>query len=365
MAHTCTQTSSWLLLLLLLHCWTYVVAEPSGSGGSGGDVHGPPLLCMALPSHPAQYQLHQDRLSTLQLWAVRLMLARLGGTSCRVLRCSGLTAVAAAGYPPRLAAPRRQHSAATAAAAAAANHTQQQQVAAPPPASMAVDSPRAVEQDRRHRKQRKQPDGSVRRPALWWKERPSYRCPACGQQCFKVPNFEAHILRCCPDVAPAEEWHAMLRAAAAQQAEAQQAQQQQMPVEQQEQRDGAPQADGQPPACDQEQAAASGEAAARAPPQWKMHPADAAIRAWLEQAEQREAQQRRRAVSAHAVPATPAACGWVAMLGRCLCCCACSLACHRCTPHRLRSCSGQLPLAALRHWPNLLSLAAACATACR
>lgn len=233
------------------------------------------------------------------------MLARLGGTSCRVLRCSGITEVARL---HRLVAPRqRRH---LAAADAAAANTQQQQVAAPHLANMAVDSPRAADHGQQQKKQRKQPDGGARRPALWWKDRPSYRCPACGQQCFKVPNFEAHILRCCPDVAPAEEWHAMLQAAAVQQTETEHAQQQDG-----EQETGEQQVQQAQQQQQQQQAMPSGETSARAPPQWKVHPADAAIRAWLEQAEQREAQQRRRAVSAHAVPAAPTA--------RAACCCPC------------------------------------------
>ncbi|PRW45465.1 pseudouridine synthase [Chlorella sorokiniana] len=225
------------------------------------------------------------------------MFARLGSASCRVLGSSVLTVSAAARVTRPVARRPHQHLAAAAAAAAtaAAASGTPQQATAPPLAGMAADSPRAVEQQQR-KKQQKEPDAR-RRPALWWKDRPSYTCPACGQQCFKVANFETHILRCCPDVAPPEEWQAMLQAAEVQQAEEQQAAEQQAaqageqaaePLQQQH--------DGQPRANCQKEGAGSEGGEAPAQPRWKVHPADAAIRAWLEQAQQREAQQRRRAI---------------------------------------------------------------------
>ncbi len=225
----------------------------------------------------------------------RCMLARLGSASCRVLG-SSVHHLGAAARGTRLAASRpHQHLAAAAAASSATQQQQQQQqlAAAQPCATMAADSPRAAEQ--KQKKQRKQPDAANRRPARLWRERPSYRCPACGQQCFKVPNFGVHILRCCPDVAPPEEWRAMLQAAESQQGEEQQpaAQAGGQPAEQQQQ-DGQPQADGQQRAVVKDSGADGG---GQEQTQWKLHPADAAIRAWLAQAEQREAQQRRRAVS--------------------------------------------------------------------
>lgn len=253
-------------------------------------------------------------LLTLRPWlaagGTRYMLARLGSASCRVLGSSVLS-VKVAARVTRLAAPRsHQHLAAAAVAAATAGTPAKQEAAAQPLASMAANSPPAAEQ-RQRRKQQKESDPVRRRPALWWKDRPSYTCPACGQQCFKVPNFEAHILRCCPDVAPPEEWRAMLQAAEAQQATAQQQAEQQVAEQPQAEQaaEQQQQQDGQSPADGHQQGAAGSEEnnAAQAQPRWKVHPADAAIRAWLEQAEQREAQQRRRAVSAvlasHAVPA--------------------------------------------------------------
>lgn len=144
------------------------------------------------------------------------------------------------------------------------------------------------------------------RPALWWKDRPSYRCPACGQCCYRVPAFETHILRCCPDVALPDEWRSLLGDAEAQQAA---------------QQGAAGPAGGQAvdqvdeQAAQQQQQAAAGGSGGRGsdgeqeqgPPAWQLHPVDAAIREWLRVVERREEEQRAKAVRACLL----------------LCCCAC------------------------------------------
>lgn len=123
-----------------------------------------------------------------------------------------------------------------------------------------------------------------RRPTLWWKDRPSYRCPACSQLCFQVPKFEAHLAGCCPDVAPSHEWQALLSGAAAasasggEQAAAAERAAQAQAVRQSSQQAGEEGADG-------------------AQHEWALHPADAAIRSWLQVVQQREEASRRRAVS--------------------------------------------------------------------
>ncbi|KAL4424411.1 hypothetical protein ABPG77_005654 [Micractinium sp. CCAP 211/92] len=133
------------------------------------------------------------------------------------------------------------------------------------------------------------------RPALWWKDRPSYRCPACGQYCYRVPAFETHILRCCPDVALPDEWRSLVG-----DAEAQQAAQQGAAGPAVGQAVG--QADEQ--AAQQQQQAAAGGSGGRGsdgeqeqgPPAWQLHPADAAIREWLKVVERREEEQRAKAL---------------------------------------------------------------------
>lgn len=155
------------------------------------------------------------------------------------------------------------------------------------------------------------------RPPLWWKDRPSYRCPACGQCCYKVPAFETHILRCCPDVALPDEWHRLLASAEAQQAAGPAAQQTAAgpaaePAHEQEEQQrlapaaGAGAAPQQSAAPDGSDSGSDGDATGvglqrkeqQAPQALQLHPADAAIRDWLKLVEQREDEQRSKAVGA-------------------------------------------------------------------
>ncbi|EFN54555.1 hypothetical protein CHLNCDRAFT_53041 [Chlorella variabilis] len=161
--------------------------------------------------------------------------------------------------------------------------------------AMHPDSPQQQQQREQQLKQKH------RRPALWWKERPSYRCPACGQCCFRVPAFEAHILRCCPDVAPPDEWRQLLD-----DAERQRRQQQAAPPAapaaaaaaaavaepdqgQQRSKELSQRGEQQQPGEQRRR----GQAAA---PRLPVHSADAAIRAWLTRVQRREDEQRERAL---------------------------------------------------------------------
>lgn len=178
-----------------------------------------------------------------------------------------------AGRQARQTAPRLHRDLAAAAAAASPSAPAARASAAPrkqhpSAAAMAPDSQGEAAAGGPGRRDQ------ARRPKLWWKDRPSYRCPACGQCCFKVPNFETHILRCCPDVAAPEEWHALLHEAT------------------------AAQPAGQPQDVQQPQQQAGGSQGQGEQPHWEVHPADAAIRRWLEgPVQQREAAARKRAVS--------------------------------------------------------------------
>jgi hypothetical protein len=124
----------------------------------------------------------------------------------------------------------------------------------------------------------------VRRPQLWWRERPAYYCPACNQTCYKVPALQTHLLGCCPDVAIPAEWQQLLE-----QADREQQQQQQQKHQSEPQ-----QSEQQGRAAEEQQATWQQP---QPPPQLQVHHADAAIRAWLEVVSQREDEQRKKAVS--------------------------------------------------------------------
>ena len=265
-------------------------------------------------------------LSNTKLSSPRLMLAlaaqhtkllpRVLLVACRATRCSRSA--------PAAAAQRQKPLRATRPAAAAAAGRQQQAAetsSSPAPSPTPQLAPQSVEQQQQQQQQQEkkkqssaagmapdsdqqgvsaQPGGEQpgqqqqRRPKLWWKERPSFRCPACGQCCFKVPNFEAHILRCCPDVALPDEWRELLARAEAEAAAAPEAA---AAAAGQQQQDGAPDA-----AHEQQ---AQRRHAHEVPAALVRHPADAAIRTWLDGVvEPREQDSRRRAVSGRGAAGT-------------------------------------------------------------
>lgn len=51
-----------------------------------------------------------------------------------------------------------------------------------------------AEQEKQQRQEREREQR--RRPSLWWKDRPSYLCPACGQRCFKVSSRDCRRAAC-------------------------------------------------------------------------------------------------------------------------------------------------------------------------
>lgn len=281
---------------------------PTGSKGvpAGSDV----LLCCRLSlldltfassrlrfRELGQHQRHMRALHLAPLHLARLLTL---GTRREALRAATLPLRAPGGRQCRQAPARPTHH----CAAAASGPQQQQQQGVAPPASkaqllaqqqqavgMALDSPRSERPPQAH-------PHPHRRPKLWWKDRPSYRCPACGQSCFKVSNLETHILRCCPDVAPPEEWRALMAQADAAQREAQAARAREHAAGQQA---AVHHAAEQPEQEAEQQAGGEAEQQRHAhhvPHQWKVHPADAAIRTWLEEVQRREDESRRKAVSA-------------------------------------------------------------------